>query len=156
MTEENQAAGQAEAEDQQFLVQRTYIKDLSLETPMGTDAFLIEQQPEINQDLSTEVNQVAEGLYETVLKLTVTATAGDKTVFLVEIHQAGLFLIKGIEDENLARVLNTVCPNILFPYARETIDSTLVKSTFPPLMLPPINFDALYAQVLEEQQAKAH
>ncbi len=155
MAEENQGAAQ-EAAEQQFLVQRTYIKDLSLETPMGTDAFLIEQQPAINQDLSTEVKQVAEGLYETVLKLTVTATSDDKTVFLIEVHQAGLFLVKGIEGEDLARVLNTVCPNILFPYARETIDSTLVKSTFPPLMLPPINFDALYVQALEEQQGQSH
>ncbi len=150
MSEENQAA------EQQFLIQRTYIKDLSLETPMGAEAFIIEEQPNINQDLSTEINQVTDGLYETVLKLTITATVGDKTVFLVEIHQGGLFVIKGIEDANLAHVLNTVCPQILFPYAREAIDSTLVKATFPPLMLPPINFDALYAQAVEEQQAQAH
>jgi preprotein translocase subunit SecB len=151
MSEENQAT---EQQEQQFLIQRTYIKDLSLETPMGTEAFLIEQQPAINQDLATEINAVADDLYETVLKLTVTATLNDKTVFLVEVHQAGLFAVKGIEGANLAHVLNVVCPQILFPYARETIDSALIKATFPPLMLPPINFEALYAQASAEQASK--
>ncbi len=154
MSEENQAAQQEE--EQQFAIQRTYLKDLSLEAPMGAAAFILEQQPSINQDLSTEVNKVDEDLYETVLKLTITATIEDKTVFLVEVQQAGLFVVKHIENENLGRVLNTVCPQILFPYAREAIDSALIKATFPPLMMPPINFDALYAQALAEQQGQAH
>ncbi|MFT5118183.1 MAG: preprotein translocase subunit SecB [Kiritimatiellia bacterium] len=153
MSEENKAT---EQQEQQFLIQRTYIKDFSLETPMGTEAFLIEQQPAINQDLATEINKVADDLYETVVKLTITATLSDKTVFLVEVHQAGLFVIKGIEGASLAHVLNTVCPQILFPYARETIDSALIKATFPPLMLPPINFEALYAQAAEEQASTEH
>ncbi len=154
MTEETVST--SEQTEQQFLIQRTYIKDLSLEAPMGPEAFLIEQQPSINQDLATEINEVTEGLYETVLKLTVTATLEDKTVFLVEIQQAGLFVIKGLEGPHLAHVLNTVCPQVLFPYARETIDSALVKATFPPLMLPPINFEALYSQAVAEQAAQAH
>jgi len=154
MSEENQAA--QEETEQQFAIQRTYLKDFSLEAPMGTEAFILEEQPSINQDLSTEVNKIDEGLYETVLKLTVTAMIEDKTVFLVEVQQGGLFVVKGIENENLGRVLNTVCPQILFPYAREAIDSALIKGTFPPLMMPPINFDSLYAQALAEQQSKAH
>lgn len=154
MSEENQAA--QEQGEQQFAVQRVYLKDMSMEAPMGTAAFLLEQQPAINQDLSTEINKIDEGLYETVLKLTVTAAVDDKTVFLVEVHQAGLFVIQGVDEQHLGRVLNTVCPQILFPYARETIDSALIKATFPPLMLPPINFDALYAQALAEQQGQAH
>jgi preprotein translocase subunit SecB len=153
MSEENKAADQVV---QQFLIQRIYIKDVSLETPMGPEAFLIEKQPAINQDLATEINQVADDLYETVLKLTMTATYNDKTVFLIEVHQAGLFVVKGIEGKDLAQILNTACPHILFPYARETIDSCLIKATFPPLMLPPINFEAVYAQAMEEKATKAH
>jgi len=91
-----------------------------------------------------------------VLKLTIKASLNDKTIFLVEIQQAGLFAIEGITGQDLSRVLNTVCPQVLFPYARETIESALSKATFPPLMLPPINFEALYAQALEEQKNKAH
>lgn len=142
--------------EQQFLIQRIYTKDLSLETPMGPEAFTISDQPSINQDLASEINKINDDLYETVLKLTITASLNDKTIFLVEIQQAGLFAIKGVEGQDLARVLNTVCPQVLFPYARETIDSALSKATFPPLMLPPINFEALYAQALEEQKNKAH
>jgi preprotein translocase subunit SecB len=152
MTEE----AKTEQVEQQFLIQRIYTKDLSLENPMGPEAFTITDQPTINQDLASEINKVNDELYETILKLTITASLDDKTIFLVEIQQAGLFAIKGIEGDNLSRVLNTVCPQILFPYARETIDSALTKATFPPLMLPPINFDALYAQALEEQKNKAH
>jgi preprotein translocase subunit SecB len=149
MSDENQTAAQPE---QQFLVQRVYLKDLSLEVPMGTDAFLINQQPAINQDLGTEMNKVADDVYEVVLKLTITATLEDKTVFLIEIHQGGIFAVPGVEEAHLTQVLNTVCPNILFPYVRETIDNTLVKASFPPLMIPPINFDALYAHAVKEQQ----
>jgi len=152
MSEENQAA---EASEQEFAIQRTYLKDLSLEAPMGTEAFLLKDQPKISQDLGTEINKINEDLYETVLKLTITAALDDgKTVFLVEVHQAGLFMIKGLEGENLTGVLNTVCPQMLFPYACEAIDSALVKATFPPLMMPPINFNAVYAQALAEQQTE--
>ncbi|ODS23368.1 protein-export chaperone SecB [Candidatus Endobugula sertula] len=152
MSEENQAA---EHSGQEFAVQRTYLKDLSLEAPMGTEAFLLKDQPQINQDLSTEINKIRDDFYETILKLTVTAKVGDeKTVFLVEAHQAGLFMIKGLEGEHLTAVLNTVCPQMLFPYACEAIDSVLVKATFPPLMMPPINFNAVYAQALAEQKAQ--
>jgi preprotein translocase subunit SecB len=152
MTEE----AKTEQVEQQFSIQRIYTKDLSLENPMGPEAFTITDQPTISQDLASEINKINDELYETILKLTITASSNEKTIFLVEIQQAGLFAVKGIEGDNLSRVLNTVCPQILFPYARETIDSALVKATFPPLMLPPINFDALYAQALEEQKNKAH
>lgn len=140
MTEEKQAAAESGAE-QQFLIQRTYLKDMSLECPMGAEAFVIEQQPEINQNLETKIQKVADNMFEVVLKLTITAAAKEKTVFLVEVQQAGLFLVSGFDDTQSAHVLNVVCPQILFPYARETIDTALVKATFPPLMLPPINFE---------------
>lgn len=155
MTEEKQAAAESGAE-QQFLIQRTYLKDMSLECPMGAEAFVIEQQPEINQNLETKIQKVADNMFEVVLKLTITAAAKEKTVFLVEVQQAGLFLVSGFDDTQSAHVLNVVCPQILFPYARETIDTALVKATFPPLMLPPINFEMLYMKSVAEQKAQSH
>lgn len=153
MSDDNQAA--QPGSEQEFIIQRTYLKDLSLEVPMGPQAFLVQDQPAMNQDLETEISKIADDVYETVLKLTITATVEDNTLFLIEVKQAGIFSIKGIEEANLAHVLNTLCPQILFPYAREVIDSVLVKATFQPLMLPPVNFDLLYANALEERQKEA-
>ncbi len=158
MTEKT-APEQAAAEgnnQQQFLIQRLYIKDLSFESPMGAKAFIAKMQPKIDQELGSETKKIEDDLYEVVLKLTVTAKLEDETAFLVEVQQAGLFFIKGIEGANLAQVLNTVCLQILFPYAREAIDSSLSKGSFPPVMLPPVNFEAVYAQAMAEQKAKAH
>jgi preprotein translocase subunit SecB len=161
MTDKEQAAANAEQgseqnNEQQFLIQRVYLKDLSFEAPMGAKAFVTQVQPQVDQELGTETTRIDEDLYEAVLKLTVTAKMEDETAFLVEVQQAGLFYIKGVEDENLSRVLNTVCPQILFPYAREVIDSSLIKGSFPPIMLPPVNFDALFAQAMTEKKAQAH
>jgi preprotein translocase subunit SecB len=152
-TEEQNKSSEPE---QQFLIQRVYLKDLSFESPMGAKAFIAQIQPKIDQELGTEAKKIDENLYEAVLKLTVTATLEDETAFLVEVQQAGLFYIKGINAENLPRVLNTVCPQILFPYAREAIDGVLTKGSFPPVMLPPVNFEALFAQAMAEKKAKAH
>lgn len=139
----------------QFIVQRVYLKDLSFEAPLGASAFVKEWKPSVNQELNTQIDQVAEDAYEVTLQLTITAQLEDEVAFIVEVQQAGIFGITGIEKEHMNQVLNTVCPQILFPYAREVIDSALVKGTFPPLMLPPINFEALYAQNVERQQAEA-
>ncbi|MGI9292947.1 MAG: protein-export chaperone SecB, partial [Pseudomonadales bacterium] len=94
-------------------------------------------------------------LYEVVLKLTLTAKQEDRTAFLVEVEQAGIFLCKGLEDQSLHQVLGALCPSILFPYAREIIDTTVVKGAFPAVMLAPINFDAFYQQALERQKQEA-
>ena len=142
--------------EQQFLIQRVYLKDLSFEAPLGPKAFLSKVQPKINQELGTEANKFENNLYESVLKLTVTAKLEDDTAFLVEVQQAGIFFIKGIEAENLPKLLNIACPQILFPYAREAIDSALIKGSFPPVMLPPVNFEGLYAKALAERKAKSH
>ena len=151
-----ETATQEGNDEQQFIIQRIYLKDLSYEAPIGAKAFTTQIQPKVDQELGTESQKIADNLYESVLKLTSTASLDDKTAFLVEVHQAGLFLVKGAKGKHLSRILNTVCPQILFPYARETIDSTLVKGSFPPVMLPPINFEALFAQAMENQQAKPH
>src|SRR5690606_20528367 len=142
-----------EAAPNHFSLQRIYLKDLSFESPLGVDAFKQTWHPKINQDLNTSVDKVDEDLYEVVLKLTVSAVIDDKTVFLVEVQQAGLFVVRQVEPRQMAQLFNTVCPQILFPYAREVVDSCAVKGSFPALALPPINFDALFLRAVQQAQA---
>lgn len=148
MSEEN--AAQTE---QQFALQRIYIKDSSFEAPMGAQAFTKQWRPQVHVDLNTQSSVVADDTHEVLLTITITAKLDDEAAFLVEVQQAGLFLVKGIEDDNLRRVLAIMCPTILFPYARETIDSLVLKGSFPPLMLQPVNFEALYIQAMQQQGA---
>ncbi|MDC0403787.1 protein-export chaperone SecB [Porticoccaceae bacterium] len=156
MTEENQAAAAQEQKPEvQFALQRVYLKDLSFESPQGVKAFTTQAKPKVNQELNTKTAKIEDNLYEVALRLTVTVADGEETLYLVEVEQAGLFAVSGLEDQQLAQVLNTACPNILFPYAREAIDNTLTKATFPPLLLPPINFDALFATAVQQAQQKA-
>ena len=159
MTEETTPTG-AGAEvpteaGQQFALQRVYLKDLSFEAPMGVKAFMKEWKPSVDQELNTKTARVDENNYEVVLTITITIKLGEDTAFLVEIQQAGLFHISGLPEQALPQILNTTCPQILFPYARETVDSVVVKGSFPALMLPPINFDALFAQAIAQAKAKA-
>ncbi len=154
-TKTTEQAGAA-PNDQQFFIQKVYLKDLSFEAPMGAKAFIDQIQPKIDQELGTATKKIDENLYEVVLKITLTAKVEDEVAFLVEVQQAGLFHISGVEESHLSRVMNTVCPHIILPYTRETIDSTLSKGGFPPLMLPPINFEALFAQAMEEKKNQAH
>lgn len=123
--ENNQQDAQQAAGGPQFAIQRIYLKDLSFETPMGVEAFTKAFKPNIQQDLNIQANQVEEGLFEVVLLLTVTARTDNRAVFLVEIKQAGLFAIGGLEGGAVTQLINTACPQILFPYAREAIDSIL-------------------------------
>ena len=154
MAEEEQQAGAAEAGGQQFALQRIYIKDLSFEAPMGPKAFRQQWKPQVNQELNTKTSKVEDDFYEVVLTLTITVKLEEETAFLVEVQQAGLFAVKGIEGQQLGQVLNTAFPNILFPYAREAIDNAVTKGSFPALMLPPVNFDALFAQAVAQAQEK--
>ena len=140
------------APKQQFAIQRVYLKDLSFESPLGARAFGQKQQPTMNQELNTKIEKIQDDHYEVTLAITLTSKIEDQTVFLVEIQQAGLFLISGIAEVQLPKLLNTVCPNILLPYAREAIDSTLIKGTFSPVMLSPINFEALYADAVKKRK----
>ncbi len=155
--------GTTEAQPQQnFGVQRIYLKDASFETPLGAEAFTFDFQPKINLDLNTKNKRLNDSLYEVVLSVTVNAAFGEgedaKTAFLVEVQQAGIFAIEGFEPAQAHQTLGTVCPNILFPYAREAIDSFVTRGSFPALMLAPVNFDALYLsamrQMAEQQQAQ--
>lgn len=139
----------------QFALQRIYIKDASMESPNAPQVFLKEWSPEINMDMNSQVKPLDETNFEVVLTLTVTAKNDGETAFLAELHQAGIFSIAGLEEQELHHTLGAFCPNILFPYARETIDTMVTKASFPPLMLAPVNFDALYAQQLQQAQAAA-
>lgn len=162
MTEENTTASTAEEAQQQanapqFAIQRIYLKDISFETPMGLDAFMKPNKPKIQQDLNIQINQLNAETIEVVLLITITATAENRTMFLVEVKQAGLFNVMGFEGTQLTQLINTACPQILFPYAREAIDSIITRGGFPPLMLAPINFDAVFVQAVQvaRQQAQA-
>lgn len=158
MSEENNQQAPATAEDAQgpvFAIQRIYLKDISFETPMGPEAFTKAFKPNIQQDLNIQANQVEEGLFEVVLFLTITASIENRAVFLVEVKQAGLFAIANIEGQAVTQLINTACPQILFPYAREAIDSILGRGSFPPLMLAPINFDAVFVQAIAAAQQQA-
>ncbi len=154
---EEQAAAAAEAPEQpQFTLQRIYSKDVSFESPATPGIFRNNWQPSVNVDLNTKSSRVdEEGNFEIILTLTVVTKAEEETAFLVEVQQAGIFLVRGIEGEALRQVLATVGPNILFPYAREAIDALVTKGGFPALHLAPVNFDALYRQAVAQQQAAA-
>lgn len=140
-----------EAPAQEFSIQRMYLKDLSFETPAGVEIFKQQWKPQIQLDVNTRHEKLEDDLYEVVLTLTVTAKLEEQTGFLIEVQQGGIFLARGIEGDQLRQVMSTVSPNILFPYAREVIDSLAVKGSFPALMLAPINFDALYQQAMQQQ-----
>ena len=144
MEENNAATEQPSAP--QFAIQRTFIKDLSFETPMGVKVFTQAFQPKVKMDVNTRGNAIAEGVHEIVLTLTITAKVEEDTAYIVELQQAGIFSINGFPEEQMAHVLGVVCPNFLFPYAREAVDSIVVKGGFPPLSIAPIDFDAIFRQ----------
>jgi len=149
MSEQQENAQQAMP---QFAIQRIYMKDLSFETPNSPAIFQVEWQPEVKLDLDTRSQRLDEGVFEVVLSLTVTATVGDKTAFLCEVQQAGIFTIGNVADLELAHMLGAFCPNVLFPYAREAVSNLVNRGTFPQLNLAPVNFDALFAQYLQQRQ----
>ena len=153
MAEENITSSEAATTEDSgpvFAIQRIYLKDLSFETPMGPSVFQKQWQPKVNQDLNTKNTKLENDLYEVALRLTLTVTDGEDTIYILEVKQAGIFAIKGLDPKQITHVINTTCPNILFPYAREAVDSVLSKGSFPALMLPPINFDALFASALKQ------
>lgn len=152
MTEQ---AAQTEQQKGQFAIQRVYIKDVSFESPNAPEVFRGQWKPQINMDLNTRSNKLADDVYEVVLTLTVTAKNEDKTAFLAEVQQAGIFKIEGLEGGALHQTIGAYCPNLLFPYAREAIDSLVVKGSFPALMLAPVNFEAIYAQSVQQAKAQA-
>ncbi len=134
-----------------FTIEKVYVKDLSLEIPNAPQIFLEREQPQVEVGLQSEANGLGDGIFEVVLTVTVTARLGEKTQFLVEAAQAGIFQIRNVPDEELEPVVAIACPNILFPYARETVSDTITRAGFQPVLLAPVNFEALYRQRLEQQ-----
>jgi len=148
----DQANVEQAKDETQFMIQRIYVKDLSYETPNTPAVFQQQWEPELTLDLNTSSNKLDDGVYEVVLAITATVVNQKATAFLVEIKQAGIFTIQGAASNQLDHLLNSFCPNILFPYAREAITAQVINGSFPQLVLAPINFDALYMQQLEEKQ----
>ena len=136
-----------------FSIEKVYVKDLSVEIPNAPQVFLEREAPTVDIQLHHNSNGVEDGVYETVLTVTVTAKANEKTMFLVEVAQAGIFVARNIPAQELEQVLGIACPNILFPYVREVVSDTVVRAGFPPVILSPVNFEAIYAQ--QRQQAPA-
>ncbi len=153
-TEAAGAAAEGQAQ-QEFVLQRVYLKDLSFESPGSPDVFRKEYRPAVNVDLRTQSTAMDSDAYEITLTITITAKLQEETAFLIEVQQAGIFSIRGIAEEELRRILGIYCPNVLFPYARETIDNIVTKGTFPALMLAQVNFEGLYAQALQQAQQQA-
>lgn len=139
------------AQQPEFIIQRVYVKDLSLETPHSPQAFQEEWQPELNLQFTMNATDLSADNHEVVLQITVTAKSKDKTLFLVEVKQAGLFTLKGFTEKQHHQVLSITCPTLLFPYAREAVSDLVGRAGFPPLYLAPVNFEALYAQQMQEQ-----
>lgn len=149
MTENSNAA--PEQKEPQFAIQRIYVKDVSFETPNSPAIFTEKWEPEVTVDLNSAATKLTDGVFEVVLTVTVTAKQGEKTVYLAEVQQAGIFAMSGFSENDQAGMVHSYCPNILFPYAREMVSDLVNKGSFPQMMLAPINFDALYAQHLQEQ-----
>ena len=140
----------------QFAIQKIYLKDVSFESPNSPAVFADgEWKPEMNVQLNTSHQVIGQDVYEMVLTITITAKQNEKTAFLVEVKQAGLFTMAGFADENLAGMLGAYCPEILFPFAREAVADFVNKGGFPPLLLTPVNFQALYSQQVEQQKQAA-
>lgn len=141
------------AEEQQpsFQIEKIYVKDLSLEIPGAPQVFLESQTPQLEIQVRNESTRFADGLYEVVIIVTATAKAGEKTLFLAEAAQAGIFSVRNVPDADLEPLLAVACPTILYPYAREAVSDAVTRGGFPPVLLAPVSFEAIYAQ--RRQQA---
>jgi len=143
------------AEEQQpsFQIEKIYVKDVSLEIPGAPQVFLEAQGPQLEIQVRNESAQFSDGLFEVVVTVTVTAKAADRTLFLAEVAQAGIFSVRGVPQADIEPLLAVACPTILYPYARETVSDLITRGGFPPVLLAPVSFEALYAQRMQQQAA---
>ena len=146
---------QKKADQKTVEIQRLYIKDTSLETPNTPSVFRSDWKPDVSVEIDVKNASLEENVYEVVLSITVTAKLEDKTAFLVEVHQAGIFSLGGFEGEELEQILGVYCPTTLYPYAREAISDLVNKASFPPLNLAPLNFGELFMQQKQGQDTSA-
>jgi preprotein translocase subunit SecB len=142
-------------QEKQFSIQKIYTKDISYETPNAPKIFREKWEPSVDFNLGTHVDKLEEGVFEVLLTVTITVKSADTTAYLVEVNQAGIFTLENFSEQELAPMLGSFCPNILFPYAREVVSDLVAKGGFPQLLLAPVNFDALYAQHMEQLQQSA-
>ena len=152
MAEEKAAA---EKQQPQFMIQKIYTKDISFETPSSPEVFREEWKPELDLQLTNEYKQLDDNNHDVTLVATVTAKLGDKTAFLIEVKQSGIFSLIGYSNEEIAPLIGNHCPTILFPYIREVISDIVLKGGFPQLVLAPVNFDALYMNQVEQAKQAA-
>lgn len=147
MAEEQQA--------KQFVIQKIYIKDVSFETPNSPVIFTQKWEPKVEVNLASNAQPLEDGLFEVSLTVTVTVKLEDKTAYLAELTQAGVFTMTGFEEQEMGPMIGSYCPTILFPYAREGVSDLVIKGGFPPMQLAPVNFDALYLQHIQQQKNAA-
>ncbi|WP_159016812.1 protein-export chaperone SecB [Cognatiluteimonas profundi] len=138
-----------------FTVEKLYIKDLSFEAPGTPQVFNEEGQPQLQMNLNQQVQRLSDEAFEVVLGVTLTCTIGEKTAYLAEVQQAGVFGLSGFDEITLEVMLGTHCPNTLYPYARQTVSDLITAGGFPPFLLQPINFEALYAESVRQRAAQA-
>jgi preprotein translocase subunit SecB len=136
-----------------FSIEKVYVKDLSLEIPNAPQAFLEREAPTVDVQLHHNTTGVEEGVYQTILTVTITAKVKEKTLFLVEVAQGGIFVVRNVPAPELEAVLGIACPNILFPYVREVVSDTVTRAGFPPVVLAPVNFEAIYQAQRDPQPA---
>lgn len=150
------AAPNPQADGRQVLLQKFFVKDASIEVPNAPQVFTKAWKPDVDVQVNSRVQDMSNDQWQVILTITVTAKLGDETAFLIEAHQAGLFLIKGFNtNAERGAVLGAYCPSLIFPFARETIADLVQRAGFPQLLLQPINFDALYLQHQRQQAAAA-
>jgi preprotein translocase subunit SecB len=135
----------------QFTVEKIYVKDVSFEAPNTPQVFNEQGQPQLGMNINQKVGRLDASVYEVVLGVTLTCTLNDKTVYLAEVEQAGIFGLTGFDDRTLDMMLGTYCPNVLFPYVRQSISDLITSGGFPPFYMQPINFEALYAEGLRRR-----
>ena len=138
-----------------FTIDKLYVKDLSVEIPNAPQIFLEREQPKVDLQIQNGANAISDGVYEAFLTATITAKVGEKTMFLIEVTQAGIFQIRNLSKEDLEVVMGVGCPNILYPYLREVVSDAATRAGFMPVVLAPMNFEALYVQRMQQQQAQA-
>ena len=150
----NGAVAPAEAAGPAFTVEKIYVKDVSFEVPGAPAIFTENVQPELQLNLNQRVQRLGENAFEVVLGVTLTCKAGDKTAYVAEVQQAGIFGLMGLDPQAVDVLLGTQCPNILFPYVRQIVSDLVQAGGFPPFFLQPINFEALYAESLRQRSAQ--
>ncbi len=152
MSEQPQSTGAEGAPPQpSFQIEKLYVKDLSLEVPNAPQVFMQTDSPQLEIQVRNEAAQFAEGLFEVVVTVTVTARAGDKTLFLAEAGQAGIFSLRGVPQQDLEPLLGIACPTILYPYAREAISDLVTRAGFPAVVLQPVSFEQVYVERKQQQ-----